>query len=311
MFTILAVMIVYSWIKKRSKQALKLLILSTPAILLFLLTVYAGYIMPSIPPELNVLHPEGEWLNFFGFSSYIDMSAKMLSFLIYCYLPLLPLVIKGAKSLKNRQIQTWTIWSLIATFSPIVSTLAYRWLLMLTYPLAFYATETLWNIKSNNNRLHTSTILGALLAILTIGFIVMPSASPFPYYTVPQFQNYIPSSMLQNTIPQSDCQHVTNSLNWLKNNMHTNSILLTHTAFHGWALLTLDADKVIPYGYGNPESTAKNSTKQGYEQIYLIWWTEGKGWHGLPTIPSSFGKVYQSGNIAIYLYENTINTPTD
>jgi len=58
--------------------------------------------------------------------------------------------------------------------------------------------------------------------------------------------------MLQNTVPQSDCQYVVHALNWLKNHMGENSVLLTHTAFHGWALLTLNMNQVVPYGYGNP-----------------------------------------------------------
>jgi hypothetical protein len=305
MFTIVGVMIVQHYVKRRQHMALRLLMISIPAVLIFTLTISAGYIMPSIPPNLNVLNPEGGWLTLYGFSSYMDMSATMLSFLVYCYLPLLPLVILGAKYFKNSQIQTWVILCLIAAFSSILSTLAFRWLLMLIYPFAFFATEMIWSIKSKHKRLLLSTTLMSLVAILTIGFIAMPSGGLFQYYTDPQFRVYMPTSMLQNTVSQNDCPHVVNSLNWLKTNMPTNSVLLTHTAFYGWALQTFNTDTVISYGYGKPDSTAANATKQGYSQVYLIWWIEGKGWHGQPTISSSFKEVYQSGNIAIYLYENT------
>jgi hypothetical protein len=241
------------------------------------------------------------WLSLFGFSSYWEMATTMLGFLLYCYLPLLPLAIKGAKTLKNFQIRAWTLFSLIAIPFPIIFAQTwYRWTLMLTYPLAFYVVDALWNMKPNPRRLRVSVILGAIIAMLTLGFMVMPNENPFPYYAIPQFQIYMPSSMLQNTVPLSDCQHVVNALNWLKNNMNENSVLLTHTAFHGWALLTLKADQVMPYGYGNPEIAAENATQQGYGQIYLIWWTEGQGWHGQPTVPASFKEVYRSGNIAIY-----------
>jgi hypothetical protein len=139
--------------------------------------------------------------------------------------------------------------------------------------------------------------------MLSVGFMVMPNESPFPYYAVPQFHIYVPSSMLQNTVPQSDCQHVVHALNWLKNHMGENSVLLTHTVFHGWALLTLNQSQVVTYGYGNPEKAAENATQKGYGQVYLIWWTEGQGWHGQSNAPASFIEVYQSGNIAIYIYE--------
>jgi len=85
-----------------------------------------------------------------------------------------------------------------------------------------------------------------------LGLYGHANESPFPYYAIPQFHIYVPSSMLQNTVPQSDCQYVVHALNWLKNHMGENSVLLTHTAFHGWALLTHNMNQVVPYGYGNP-----------------------------------------------------------
>jgi len=303
MLMIVMSMIGCAWIEKKRAEARKLIMVSIPAILLFLLTLYARHKMPPIFPEIEVAGAQEGWLSLFGFSSYIDMSTRMLGFLIYCYLPILPLAIMGARFLKSLQIKTWVLWSLIATFYPIIFGWVYRWSLMLIFPLSFYVVEALWNMKPNPRRLRLSITLGAILAMLTVGFVVLPSESPFPYYAIPQFQIYLPSSMLQNTVPLSDCQHVVNCLNWLKDNMGENSVLLTHTAFHGWALLTINTDQVVPYGYGNPEKAAENATQQGYGEVYLIWWTDGQGWHGQSTVPTSFKDVYRSGNIAIYIYE--------
>lgn len=303
MFAIVATMFVQKWLAKKRNEAFKLLILSIPAILFLLLTLYAGYIMPPTPPEFNILNPEEGWLTLFEFASYTDMVIKMLGFLAYCYLPLIPIAIISARSIKNLQIKTWIVFSLIAAFSPLVPTLAYRWILMIIYPIAFYVIETLWNITPNSRRLFVSAILLTVLSMLTIGFITMPSENPFPYYTVQEFQCYIPSSMLQNTVPQSECPNVVKCLNWLENAMSTNSVMLAHTAFCGWALITTDINEVIPYGYGNPETAAINVSQQGYTQIYLIWWVEGKGWHGRPIVSSSFKEVYRSENIAVYIYE--------
>lgn len=306
MLAIATAIAVHTLLKKEKKETRNLVLVSTPATLLFLLVLYANYrVSADFPATLSFPGRETEgWLSLFGFSSYWTMATTMLGFLLYCYLPLLPLTIKGAKLLKNFQIRSWTLFSLIAIPLPIIFARTwYRWVLMLTYPLAFYVVEALANMKPNPRRLRVSMALIAVLTMLTVGFMVLPSESPFPYYAIPQFQIYVPSSMLQNTVPLSDCQHVVNSLSWLENNMNENSVLLTHTAFHGWALLTLKADQVMPYGYGNPEKAAENASQQGYDPVYLIWWTEGQGWHGQPTAPASFKQVYRSGNIAIYLYE--------
>ena len=38
--------------------------------------------------------------------------------------------------------------------------------------------------------------------------------------------------------------------------------------------------------------------------LYLIWWVNGKGWHGQSTVSSVFESVYESGDIAIYVYSS-------
>jgi len=306
MLSIAFAMTLRSLLRKERSKLRSLILAFTPATLLFFLVLYANFkVSADFPTILSFPESEMEgWLSIFGFSSYWEMAATMLSFLLYCYLPLLPLALKGAKLLKNFQIRTWTLFSLLATPLPIIFAWTwYRWILMLTYPISFYVAEALSNIRSNSRRVTTSIIFGAVLAVLSVGFMVMPSENPFPYYAIPNFQIYIPSSMLQNTVPLSDCQHVVEALNWLKNNMDEHSILLTHTAFYGWALLTIKPEQVMPYGYGNPKIAAENASKQGYGQIYLIWWTEGRGWHGQPNVPAPFKEVYRSGEIAIYLYQ--------
>jgi hypothetical protein len=108
--------------------------------------------------------------------------------------------------------------------------------------------------------------------------------------------------MLQNSVSISVCQNVANALNWVKTNMADNSILLVHRAFYGWALSTINPGHVLLYEYDNPLNSAELAAKEGYAQIYLIWWVNGQGWYGQPTVPSPFRQVYHSGTIAIYTY---------
>jgi len=308
MFAIVIITMIRMFFKKERSEARRTMLTSIPSILLFLLVLYANFrLSTSFTRVLYFPRQESEGrLSIYGFHSYSEMIATVTGFLAYCYLPLLLPALKGAKILKDPQLRTWTLFCLTASFLPVVfARWWYRWALMLTYPLAFYAVEAIANIKHKPHRLYASIALGTAVTVLTSGFIAMPCDRPFPYYAIPQFQIYIPSSMLQNTVPLEDCPHVEDCLNWLKQNMDENSILIVHKAFHGWALLHLNPDQIQPYGYGNPETAAQQALQQGHNTVYLIWWTQGKGWHGQPSAPPSFKEVYRSGDIAIYVYTSS------
>jgi hypothetical protein len=304
MFAVAAVTIVHMLFTKRHVEARSLVVTSVPATLLFLLIVYANFV---ISPRFAVVssfpgRESGGWLSLFGFTSYPDMVINTLGFLLYCCLPLLPFVILGARRLNNLQIKSWLVWSLVAICSPIISPNAfipegYRWTLMLVFPISFYAVEALARFKSNTRQL----LVAFALIALTTGFVIAPYDRAFPYYTL--FPYYVPSSMLQNTVPLSDCEDTINALQWLKSNMHDGTRLLTHSAFKGWALLVLNIDKIIPYGYNHPEEAAQEALQNGCDQVYLIWWTDGNGWHGQLTVSSSFKEVYKSGRIAVFIHQ--------
>jgi hypothetical protein len=143
--------------------------------------------------------------------------------------------------------------------------------------------------------------VGLMLATLSVGFMVLPNSLAFPYYV--SYPNYVPTSMLQNTVSLSDSQDTVNALQWVRNNMPSDARLLVHDVFYGWASLTLDEGQLIPYGYGNPEAAAQKLEENGSEyQLYLIWWVSGSGWHGQPTVSSAFRQVYQSGRIAVFTF---------
>ncbi len=90
--------------------------------------------------------------------------------------------------------------------------------------------------------------------------------------------------------------------NTRNNSSDSNLYLLTHRAFYGWDMLTINPDRIVLYEYDNPAISANTAVQQGHKEIYLIWWTNGNGWYGQPTAPSSFEEVYHSGEIAIYSY---------
>ena len=202
--------------------------------------------------------------------------------------------------------------SLILLFVPMVSPSNLRWVLMLTYPLAFIVIEALsklkpvsWKRFHFNSRRIGLVYLILIVSVLSLGFMLMPPENAFPYFKPPinGYVYQIPASMLQNTVSQIDSPDTVNALQWFKNETDNDALLLTHRAFYGWAMLTENASQIVLYEYENLGSVANNIIQQGHSKIYLIWWINGQGWYGQPTVPSSFEEVYHSGKIAIYSYE--------
>ncbi len=308
---IIILTVIYLLLTKNRSSALRIVAPSLPAIIAFLAVFFLS---PSIPEYRLIFgFPDTSdgWIAIFGYSSYPDMLASTAVFYLYCFGFLLPLALLSVHRFRNFQMRIWVILILIAAFIPIVSPSGLRIAMLLTYPLAFYATEGLSRLKAvhlKNYRkpLFTAgiTYLAVVTSVLGVGFMAASAAAPFPYFdgTINTHLNQIPSSMLQNTVAIYDCPSVKNAVNWLKENMTIDDALLAHRAFYGWALLSLGKNQVILYEYDNPTDAAAANATASYNKLYLIWWVNGKGWYNLPSLPSVFHEVYQSGDIAVYIY---------
>jgi len=310
MFFIVLVTFIRLFFDRKIADLGRIVVCSVPAGFLFLLIVYANYVVSSQFSVISGFPAQGSggFMSLFGFASYSDLVVDTLGFLVFCYLPILPLVVLGARKFRgNLHLKAWVVWVFVALLLVIVSPNAsflvfpYRWTLLLAYPLAFFAAEAFAGFRLNLYKLG----FGVMLATLSLGFMFLPNSLAFPYYG--SFSLYVPTSMLQNTVSLSDCQDTVNALHWVETNVNSDSQLLVHDAFYGWASLTLDDDQLIRYGYENPETVAQELMENGSESpLYLIWWVNGSGWHGQPTVSSVFEEVYESGKIAVYAYNSGV-----
>jgi hypothetical protein len=309
MFFIILVTLVRLFLDGKKVDLGRLVVCSVPAGFMFLLIVYANYVVSSSFSLVNgFLGQDGGFMALFGFSSHSELVVDTLGFLVFCYLPLLPLVFLGARRFRgNLHLKGWVVWVFFALLLVLVSPNAsflvfpYRWVLLLVYPLVFFAVEGFVGLRLNLYKLG----FGLMLATFSLAFIVLPNSLAFPYYT--GFPLYVPTSMLQNTVSLSDCQDTVNVLQWMETNVDDDGFLLAHDAFYGWASLTLDADRLIRYGYESPEVVAQELVENGSESpLYLVWWVDGSGWHGQSAVSSVFGEVYESGNIALYAYDSGV-----
>jgi hypothetical protein len=303
LFIAFAVLLKFA-VQKNMLQLRRLIVWSLPAVLLTLIIIYANV---AIQRSLLKGFPNqsiGGDAALLGFASYQDLVVNTLGFLAFCFLPLLPFIVKGVGRLRNSfPLKAWVFWVflvLIVTFASPNAFLAvypYRWILLLTFPLAFYATEGFCAIRHRTYK----TVFGVVLVVLSVGFVALPSANAFPYFNI--YPNYVPTTMLQNTLPLRDCQNTVNALQWVQSNMNS-SRLLVHQAFYGWALQTFPADKLVYYNFGNPEGAAQKQVAQNSSHsLLLIWWVNGSGWYGQPYVSGNFSQIYQSGQIAIYSYK--------
>ena len=310
MFFIVLVTLVRLYFDGKMVDLGRLVVCSVPAGFLFLLIVYANYVVSSSFSVISGFPAQGSggFMALFGFASYSGLVVDTLGFLVFCYLPLLPLVVLGARRFRgNLHLKAWVVWVFFALLLVIVSPNAsfvffpYRWTLLLAYPLAFFAAEAFAGLRLNLYKLG----FGVMLATLSLGFMFLPNSLAFPYYG--SFSLYVPTSMLQNTVSLSDCQDTVNVLQWIEPSVDGGARLLVHDVFYGWASLTLDDDQLIRYGYENPEAVAQELVTNGsVSPLYLIWWVNGSGWHGQPTVSSVFDEVYESGKIAVYAYNSGV-----
>jgi hypothetical protein len=307
MFAIISMFVLQKLFSHEYVAAKHLVLSSIPGMALFGLVIYANFAVSSnfsvISSYLN--GESSGWFSLFGFSSYSGMVVNTLGFVLYCYLPLLPFTWFGIRSFKNSELKVWFLWCLAAVLSLVVSPYAfipggYRWTLLMVFPMAFLVAENFWRPSSR----FLKKILGGILVLLSFSFVFLTADMAFPYFGT--FSYYVPSSMLQNSVPLRDCEDVVNALSWVGNNLGSNGILLTHDAFNGWALLFFDKNQIVCYGYENPENAAREVYGNGHDRLCLIWWVPGEGWHGCSTLPSCFVEVFRSNRIAVYLYNSTV-----
>ncbi len=309
MFAIAIATLLGLYHNRKKIELRNLLICSIPAALLFFTIIYINYFVFSIPAIGFSNYFSGGFASLVS-ASYTALAIDTLGFLAFCYLPLVPLLLFSARRFKsNIQLKTWIIWSIIPLLlvflSPthlfVGSVLPYRWTMLLTYPLAFYAVGGLTLIKWNWYKVGAGLIVALMLSTLSASFLVLPNSSALSYFG--DYPSYIPKSMLQNTVQLSDCQDTVNALVWARDHMPANGYLLVHEAFQGWAVLNLNSDRLLFYNFQNPgEFAQKQQESNPSNPLYLIWWVNGTGWYDQQTIPASFNELYHSGNLAIYKY---------
>ncbi|MFQ6061234.1 MAG: hypothetical protein ACE5KV_08105 [Thermoplasmata archaeon] len=231
----------------------------------------------------------------YSYANLGEIYGDVLALALLSFLPLFPLCVKGF--FRNKLLDGWCVILSVGSFSVLsYPTMAIplwnRWMFMLIFPVVIYGTNSLFHLDKKKIALYLSALI-----VLSSAFIALPSERAFPYFSMSHTVRYVPSSMLQNTVPLSDSDDVRSVLRWLDQNAEENSTLLAHYAFVGWAeLYTRKVEIVSYFTIDEVEQTDLESSST----VYTIWWERGTGWYQEQTPSLEFSEVHKSGRIAIY-----------
>jgi hypothetical protein len=295
-----------------------LFLAAAPALLLFVYQRYNPVVgAVQIPSESLV---SASWICSAGF---------ILGFLLYLFLPLLPIALIGAFSFKSLDVWVWTAtcllfacWPIFLPENSVVSW--FRWAILLVYPVIFMAAEGLeklwmWGGK-HFWKLNAGMVLALSILLVNVAmsgyYLAMPPEHQIKYFGEwNNYKQYVQTSMLQNTVSLTDTQSVVEALRWINGGLSGDgTMLVLHEAIDYWARLTVknvkhvgvkEADlssQVRENAAARLLSMAEENCKDG-SQVYTVWWVDGKGWYGMPQLPPQFVEIKRFGNIAIFQYK--------
>ena len=253
----------------------------------------------------------------------ITLAGYILGFIIFCYIFLLPFILYGITKVRNRLVLSWLIVALLPGIWPIIypslcPPLWFRWLIFMVYPTCIYSTEVIYVLLSRRGSSKAPKAIAlayfCLVGILSGYYLAADPEYAFPYFAdYNPYKTYIQSSMLQSTIPLRDIESTIQAANWLSENAH--GLIVLHEAFYPWAMrcgcltdkklrIIRERDLTKPDRRNFADALIKiaNETSKGSREVYTIWWTNGKGWYNVPSLPNEFQLVKSFGNIGVYVF---------
>ena len=277
----------------------------TSIVALFAAFVYAGVLFPVAPPATPLAAlPRGSMFPYdyvgatdgmYSYASLADVYAGVLVLSTIVLAPLVPFAWLGLHN--ERRLWAWSGILEVFAFSILVMPYAaipvwHRWLFMLVFPLIFFNVQGLARYRRRIALLFVAGII-----VLAASFLALPPGSPLPYFANPETLPYVPSSMMQNTVPLQNCQEIVDAVRWLNGMPFNQSVLLAPISFFGWAELYSTIPRI--YGFVSPRQV-DGGNFSGYQHVLLLYWAPQQGWYDPQLMPSGMAAIHVSGQIAIY-----------
>ena len=253
--------------------------------------------------------------------------------LLYCYVLIVPLVALGFRRLKDWNLRYWIAWCLVGSILLVVFPslpLYYwnRWVYLLVYPLLFFAVEglsILWEFSAKNKVkikrfIPKAFALSYMILLLTLSsfyLAVSPENQISFFSSNSQFLSFIPSSMLQNTLPISQNPSLVSCFNWINNNSANKSAIVVHYALydlaaeyvHGKPIFSIEQNTLLaPSQNGTLVQSemvkaSRTALDAGNSAVYTVWWISGDGWYNVSSLPPNYKEVFRMNQMAVYIFD--------
>jgi hypothetical protein len=273
---------------------------------LALVLFYAGLIGPKSPvwfPPYNIIAPSSPGLQFLqGIVEYPTWIAKASAATLVIIVGLAPLAYPAWKGLIRFPIvDAWLLSASIGTFGiffipkgvfPVWPT----WLVLLSFPLGLSASRGLMKM---NFRLMMAFVLA--FTILSSSFVVLPADHALPYFSSQETRWYMPTSMVQTTVPLARVAGVEAGVTWLNAHVSGENWIVVSDVFAGFVVVFGNATHLYPYRHVEEVNW---SLFAGTRMLYTIYWADpNETWFAGDTPPEPFQQVFASGGVAVLAAE--------
>jgi len=245
-----------------------------------------------------------------GNSSVQSLSLYVYS--AYMFLPLIPVALVGMRSLQSSLMKSWLLvcgLGIVLATTPLSLSAQLvspdRWALMMFLPIVAFSTEGFTMLRGSlSPRMGWKPIVASgwilMLLILSIGYVGLQAETAVPYYAY-----FVPTSMLQSTVPLHNSQDVASSFRWLSANTQPGSVIVATNPIYGWAReYFTGSERIMEFYSGTTLQVALQTTlHNGFSKVYTVWWANGQGWYGQATVPPGFKLIHQAGQFGVFLYD--------
>ncbi len=258
-------------------------------------------VLPASPLAIAASKPHilnnyvGSNADLYTFPSLTDMYLSVFSLTGILSAPILPLAAFGF--FRERRLLSAAFVLGTGSFSILISPYAalpvwHRWLYMLVFLGLIFATVGFLRM-SRRGRIAFLVVL----LFLGIAYIGPPDGGALPYFNTPYTLDYLPPSLMRNTVGLQDCPEVVHVMTWLNDQHPSNSVVVADIWFVGWA--ELYAYNLSVYAFTNPLQV-NNGNFTGFGHVYVLGWAVGEGGFQRTLLPAGAIEIFVSGRIAIY-----------
>jgi len=322
--------------RKEGGEVAKVFVASLPAAGVFLASVFLRLfpVFRVVQPNILVaFQGQGHYSGLFFFvtnyldvvdtfqhyPTYLDLLVSVTSLFAVLYVVILLLVVVGF--FRHKLLDVWMVLLCVGAFGCLVVPFFAldfwsRWMLMLVFPLTYYATNGFVKVlhsakpvvvslhQLGSLRISKRVAKGLVLVSMISGFVFMTSPMFFGkggVFCLPTTVVYIPTTMLSNAVPLCDVDGVVEAFRWADNAMDGNSCFLAHDALFNWARLSLDERHTVVFFKNDVFGAVSLGAEHGYDRFWLVWWNTDIGWYGFEA-PQGFEEVFSVGRISVFEY---------